>query len=108
MSEDRKLEELLKIAKIPTKEKIKPIRDYSDAYQFVLEFKLEQGKHEVPAHIFYTLYSQWKKKKLVSKVRFYRDFQQYFIKKKKATGAFYLMNYSAIELEKLVGDKVDG
>ncbi|PCI45897.1 MAG: hypothetical protein COB41_00475 [Proteobacteria bacterium] len=102
------LSKLLEIAKTPTKEKIKPITDYSEAYQFILDFKIEQGKHEVPAYVLYTLYSEWKKKKLVSKVRFYRDFQQYFIKKKKSAGAFYLLNYSAIDLQKIVGDRVNG
>ena len=107
MSENKELAKLMEIAKTPTKEKIKPITDYSDAYQFILEFKIEPGKQEVPAFLLFRLYSEFKKKKIVSKVRFFRDFQQYFTKKKKSNGAFYLLNHTAIDLEKIVGDKIN-
>lgn len=106
--EQLELDQLLQIAKTPTKEKIIPINDYSDAYQFALEFKLEQGEHEVPAILLYTLYTRWKKKDLATKTRFFRDFKQYFLKKKKAKGVFYLMNNSALDIEKIIGDKIDG
>lgn len=97
----------MEIAKTPTKEKIKPITDYSDAYQFILEFKLEPGKQEVPAFLLFNLYKSWKKKNVVSKVRFFVDFTQYFTKIKKSVGAFYLLNITAIELEKTVGDRLN-
>lgn len=106
MSDDN-IEDLIKIAKTPTKKKIKPTEAYSDARKFVLEFKISSGKHEIQASMLYKMYKMWKGKKAVTSTRFFIDFKPYFDRIQRVKGTFYLLNMSALDLEQLVLDAIN-
>lgn len=107
MSEDNNIDQLIAIAKIPTKEKIKPTQDYSHARQFVLDFKLKKGDNEVQASKIYELYKKLKGRKAVSSKKFFLDFKAYIDKKVRSAGVFYLLNKTFLQLENEVLDVID-
>lgn len=101
MSDDKKdlsLEELIEIAKTPTKEKIKTQSFISEAHEFAIRYNIQPGEYKVKSQFIYEVYRKWKNyKNYQSKVKFFRDFGTMFDKTRDAYHTYYLLDPSPFD-----------
>jgi hypothetical protein len=95
MSDDKELEELLKIAQSPGEAQVKPLREVEE---FILFLGMEEGKEVVDARAIVDMYRRWSVKQENAK-SFMRKFNKYFNPYKKAKYTYYLMNQKTYEMQ---------
>ena len=92
------IDELIKIAKIPTESKEE--KNYlSEAHTFAVHYNIEPGTYKVRSAVVYELYKKWKKgKNIQTKTKFFTDFSKIFTKHHDGSYVYYLLDATPFHL----------
>lgn len=106
-SDEKDVEELLKIARLPTQAPVDEVRPLTEAHRFALHNGIKAGTHKIRSALIYEYYKKWKEgKNLQSKTRFFSDFGKLFEKWQNANYVYYKLDPTSFQLSDDAYEKI--